>query len=69
MHDQKQSKVKDQFLETIQSNFLDISIMEWMKLFGNHSDAHHWKKIAGDPLDGCGNLEQKSGKIRAIPGG
>lgn len=43
------SRAKNQFWVTIQSNFLDIAIMEWMKLFGNYSDQHHWKKIVAIP--------------------
>ncbi|CAM2977542.1 hypothetical protein LEAN103870_11490 [Legionella anisa] len=47
--DKKTSKAKTQFWITIQSNFLDIAIMEWMKLFGNNNDQHHWKNIVTEP--------------------
>lgn len=47
--DKETSKAKNKFWITIQCNFLDIAIMEWMKLFGNNSDQHHWKKIVANP--------------------
>jgi hypothetical protein len=39
---------QDEFWATVNSNFLDICVIEWCKLFGDHSDKHHWKNIAGD---------------------
>ena len=38
-------QVKDQFWISLNSNFLDISVIEWCKLFGDYKDKHHWKKI------------------------
>lgn len=38
-------KVKDQFWVSLNGNFLDISVLEWYKLFGDHKDKHHWKKV------------------------
>ena len=38
-------KVKDQFWVSLNSNFIDISVLEWCKLFGDHKEKHHWKKI------------------------
>jgi len=38
-------KSKDQFVVSLNGNFLDISVLEWCKLFGDYSDKHHWKKI------------------------
>ncbi|MFO2976083.1 hypothetical protein SCO70_00815 [Legionella pneumophila serogroup 3] len=43
--DKTTSKAKDRFWITIQSNFLDIAILEWMKLFGTYDEQHHWKNI------------------------
>ncbi len=48
-HDDK-LKSNDQFVVSLNGNFLDICVLEWCKLFGDHSDKHHWKKIMGsDP--------------------
>ena len=38
-------KSEDQFVVSLNGNFLDISVLEWCKLFGDHNDKHHWKKI------------------------
>lgn len=47
--DKNTSKAKSPFWATVQSNFLDIAVLEWLKLFGNYSDHHHWKNIVADP--------------------
>jgi len=39
---------QDEFWTTVNGNFLDICVLEWCKLFGNHSDKHHWKQIVDD---------------------
>ena len=41
-------KIKDQFWVSLNSNFIDISVIEWCKLFGDYKDKHHWKKIMHD---------------------
>jgi hypothetical protein len=38
-------KVKEQFWVSINSNFLDMAVLEWCKLFGDYKDKHHWKNI------------------------
>ncbi len=38
-------KVKDQFWTSLNGNFLDVAVLEWLKLFGDFKDKHHWKKI------------------------
>lgn len=35
----------DEFWKTVNSNFIDICLLEWCKLFGNHNEKHHWKNI------------------------
>jgi len=45
------SKATNEFEVTIQGNFIDISILEWLKLFGDHNDKHHWKKVVENPDD------------------
>ncbi|MFA6969953.1 MAG: hypothetical protein WC208_01005 [Gallionella sp.] len=34
-----------EFNVTVNGNFLDICILEWCKLFGDHNEEHHWKNI------------------------
>lgn len=46
--DSTKFKKQDEFWATVNCNFLDICVFEWCKLFGDHSDKHHWKNIAGD---------------------
>ncbi len=44
----KKTMATNEFWATVQNNFLDISILEWLKLFGDHNDKHHWKKVVDD---------------------
>jgi hypothetical protein len=44
----KQTKAKNEFWATVQGNFIDIAVLEWLKLFGDHNDKHHWKKVVGN---------------------
>jgi hypothetical protein len=48
--DGQKFKGRDEFWATVNSNFLDICVLEWSKLFGDHSDKHHWKKIVDDKI-------------------
>ncbi len=43
------SKAINEFWATVQNYFIDTSVLEWLKLFGNHSDKPHWGKIAKNP--------------------
>jgi len=36
------------FSITISGNFIDISIVEWCKLFGSYDEDHHWMNLVGD---------------------
>jgi hypothetical protein len=36
------------------SNFLDVAVLEWCKLFGDKNDPHHWSQIVSSP----GTFEQ-----------
>jgi len=47
----KNTKATNEFWATVQNNFIDIAVLEWLKLFGDHNDKHHWKKIAEDHDD------------------
>lgn len=44
----KKTKAPNDFWLTVQNNFIDISVLEWLKLFGDHNDKHHWKKVVDD---------------------
>jgi hypothetical protein len=39
----------DQFWKTLNGNFLDISTLEWCKLFGENKGQHHWSKVIESP--------------------
>ena len=43
--DKGQFKRKERFWICLSVNFIDIRVLEWYKLFGNHKDKHHWKKV------------------------
>ncbi len=36
------------FWITAIGNFIDVSVLEWCKLFGDDADNHHWKNIVTD---------------------
>ena len=42
-------KRDDPFWRTLNGNFLDICVLEWCKLLGDHKDKYHWKNIMDDP--------------------
>ena len=46
--DGKETKARNEFWATVQGNFIDIAVLEWLKLFGDHKDKHHWRKIVED---------------------
>lgn len=33
----------------INGNCIDIAVLEWCKLFADHKDRHHWKKVISSP--------------------
>src|SRR5437899_1372655 len=41
---------EDQFWTIASNNFLDISVLEWCKLFGDTKSEYYWKKIVTEPL-------------------
>ena len=43
-----QTKATTEFWATVQGNFIDIAVLEWLKLFGDQNDKHHWKQVVGD---------------------
>jgi hypothetical protein len=40
-----------QFWVNINSNFIDISVLEWCKLFGDAKGKHHWNKVITRPVE------------------
>ena len=46
--DGNKTKAKGDFWVTLQGNFIQIAILEWMKLFGSRSEDHHWRKIISE---------------------
>ena len=40
--------VKDYFWINVNSNFLDIFVLEWCKLFGDLNGKHYWRKTISD---------------------
>lgn len=49
--DDHEFKIKDQFWISLNGNFLDICVLEWCKLFGDHKDKHHWKRVMNADSD------------------
>lgn len=43
-----QPREEGQFWITVIGNFIDVSVLEWTKLFGDDKGKHHWKQIAED---------------------
>ena len=39
---------QNQFFVNANSNFLDICVLEWCKLFGDAKGKHYWKKVVTD---------------------
>jgi len=39
----------EDFWRNANSNFLDIAVLEWCKLFGERNGKHHWRKVVPDP--------------------
>jgi hypothetical protein len=44
----QRSRISAQYWITATSNSLDISILEWCKLFADRKDPHHWENIVSD---------------------
>jgi hypothetical protein len=45
----KRFRRNTEFWRAVNSNFLDVCILEWCKLFGDHRAQHHWSKRVSDP--------------------
>lgn len=43
-----QGKLKQNFWIYIYNNSIDMAVLDWCHLFGNHSDDLHWKGVASD---------------------
>lgn len=45
---EKNTVAKGRLFTTIRSNYFDIAVLDWMLLFGNRDDPHHFKKLITD---------------------
>lgn len=43
-----QGELRHNFWIYIYNNSIDMAVLDWCHLFGNHSDALHWKKVVPD---------------------
>jgi len=43
-----QGKLKQNFWIYINNNAIDMAVLDWCHLFGNHSDDLHWKRVIKD---------------------
>lgn len=41
----------DDFWRNANSNFLDIAVLEWCKIFAHWNGKHHWRKVVPAPDD------------------
>lgn len=44
-----QLRVDDMFWRSVNSNFIDVAVLEWCKLFADRKGKHHWRKVVSDP--------------------
>ncbi|MBA9834094.1 hypothetical protein CFB47_39250 [Burkholderia sp. AU27893] len=40
-----------EFGKTVNSNMLDIAVLEWCKLFADRNAVHHWKRVIRDDTE------------------
>ena len=50
------------FWRGVNSNFLDVAVLEWCKLFADPKAKHHWKKVVSNPEAFWESLLQKLGQ-------
>ena len=43
--DRKTLRIRDEFWKNVNSNSLDIAILEWCKLFGDRASKHRWSRV------------------------
>lgn len=48
---QQESWKNEDFWRNTNSNFLDIAVLEWCKLFADKKGNHYWKKVVTDPTN------------------
>jgi hypothetical protein len=58
------TRTSPEFWRTVYSNFLDIAVLEWCKLFADHNGKHTWEKALTDPT----NFKADLLRILAISG-
>ncbi len=42
--------IQDDFWVNVNGNFLDMSILEWCKLFADQRGKHYWRKVVSNPI-------------------
>lgn len=52
----KRIRIKHQFWVGANSNFIDVAVLDWCKLFADHKSKHHWKRIVLDRAKFMGKL-------------
>jgi hypothetical protein len=43
------TRVSPEFWITIDSNFIDMAVIEWCKLLGDRNGKHFWRKVVAEP--------------------
>lgn len=56
----------DDFWRNANSNFLDIAVLEWCKLFADRNGKHHWKKVVPAPDNFLSALLQEIGITEGV---
>jgi hypothetical protein len=56
---------KEDFWRNLYSNFIDIAIIDWCKLFADHKGEHSWSKVVKNKEKFLENLYQELGVTEA----
>ena len=51
----------DPFWLAVLGNFVDISVLEWSKLFGNRNGKYHWQRVLNDPATFIADMPTRIG--------
>lgn len=46
---ERELRIRNEFWITVNSNFMDIAVLEWCKLFADNSGAHCWCHVVREP--------------------
>jgi hypothetical protein len=56
-----QTRRREQFWISLNANFIDMTVLEWCKLFGDRKAMHHWSKSVTDHVAFANGLRQRTG--------